>query len=100
MDLLSLPHGDGHTLQLQLLGEGLDVVGGVRSHGQEADEWGDPVTLLPGILQVQDDTLGIALAHALPDELAGLGKSAVGTPAPAQEAGTQRPHICNTHLSA
>ena len=82
MDLLSLSHGDGHALQLQLLGQGLDVGGGVGAHGEEADERGDPVALLPSLLQVQDDPLGVRPAHALGDELARLGKRAIGTPAP------------------
>ena len=84
MDFLSLTHGNGRAFQLQLLREGLYVVGGVGSHGEEANEWSDPVALLPGLLQVQDDPLGVLRAHALGDELASLGECAIGTPAPAQ----------------
>ena len=88
MDLLPLAHRNGHALQLQLLCQGLDVVGGVGSHGEEADERSDPVALLPGLLQVQDDPLGILRAHALGDELACLCQRAIRTPTPEQAKGT------------
>ena len=82
MDLLPLSHGDGPALQFELLAEALNGIGGVRAHGEEADERGARGALSPGLLQVQDHALCIPGTHSIRYVLSGLGQSAVRTPTP------------------
>ena len=87
MHLLTLAHGDGVALHSQLLGQSLNVVGGVGAHGEEADEGGSGSALPPHGLQVQNDPLCVALPHGVSNVLPGLGQRSVRTPAPAVRTG-------------
>lgn len=72
MNFLSLAHGDVTRFDLEPLAQGDDGVGGVRAHGQKADEGRAGFRLLPRLLQIQDHALGIVLPQRVCDIFTGL----------------------------
>jgi hypothetical protein len=74
---------------MRFLAERLDLVGGVGSHGEEADEGRARITLPPRGLQVQDDRVRVARTHGVGNVLTGLGDGPVRGP---------RPGHTDTHL--
>ncbi len=65
-------YGFGPLTKFVFLGHGLDAGGGVGAHGQESDHRGARVRLLPHLLHVQDDALGVLLSQRVGDVLASL----------------------------
>ena len=66
--------------ELVFLGEGLYVISRVGAHGEKADHGRPRNTLLPHLLEVQDDALRVLLAQRIRDVFPGLRERAIGAP--------------------
>ena len=83
--LLPLTHGELLVLLTEVLGQQVDLIGWVRTSGEEAEQWSPVVRLTDHPLQVEDDVLQEAGAQRVVDILPGLGKGPVWTPGPDEE---------------
>lgn len=52
VNLLALTHRDGTTLYSVTLSQSLDLIGGIRAHRQQTNQWCSSLALQPSLLQV------------------------------------------------
>ena len=56
----------------EFFGQAFNLIGGITTHRQEADEWCTDVSFLPRLLQVQDHWVCIPISHGVANVLTGL----------------------------